>query len=155
MVSPTSALHRRILVIEDNPFQRASLAHSLTELGLEVLTAEHPFEALDGARLCRPDAIICDALAQDLDGFELCLVIRQDRQIAHLPVILTSAGRVAEVDTYVARKVGCNALVQRQADSAEVIEALVACLHEGLKRLPVTETIPIHFASYNHGFDAE
>jgi CheY-like chemotaxis protein len=138
----------RILVIEDNPFQQALLVASLTELGFDVTTAEDGLEALRLARVWPPDAFVTDALVPGLDGFELCRVIRQDPRIAHIPVVLSFTGPLAEVDSYLAREMGCNALVQRQSDSAEVIEALLACLRQDLKRLPVIDGAPIHFAAY-------
>ena len=52
-----------------------------------------------------------DVLMPGLDGFQLCLAIRREPRLAHIPVVLASASYVEEADRALARKVGASGLV--------------------------------------------
>ncbi|HKL26296.1 MAG TPA: hybrid sensor histidine kinase/response regulator [Desulfuromonadales bacterium] len=82
-----------ILIVEDEPEILAPLAHSLEIEGYRILTAE------DGLTACRligteePDLILLDILLPDLDGWEVCRLLRQHpiSRIATIPVIMLTA----------------------------------------------------------------
>lgn len=82
-----------ILVVEDEPEILAPLVHSLKQEGYRVLEAE------DGLAACRligtdePDLILLDIMLPDLDGGEVCRMLRQHpvQRIATTPVIMLTA----------------------------------------------------------------
>jgi signal transduction histidine kinase len=82
-----------ILIVEDEPEILAPLSHSLKRAGFSV------FEAEDGLSACRmissqqPDLILLDILLPDLDGWEVCRMLRQHPipRIATTPVIMLTA----------------------------------------------------------------
>ena len=85
--------HETILIVEDEPEILEPLAHSLRLEGFRILTAE------DGLTACRligteePDLILLDILLPDLDGWEVCRLLRQHPtpRIATIPVIMLTA----------------------------------------------------------------
>jgi CheY-like chemotaxis protein len=83
----------RILVAEDNVFNRELLEHILTRLGLSAATAIDGREAL--ARLEREpfDLLLLDIHMPKLDGFQVIGAIRERERTAggHLPVIALTA----------------------------------------------------------------
>jgi PAS domain S-box-containing protein len=119
---------RRRLIVDDDPIQLKLLKIQMEQLGFEVTTAADGDEALAKARQSPPDALISDVLMPHLDGFRLCLAVRQDPQLARLPVLLTSAVYTEEADRQLARNVGANAFVLRTGEHEELTEALFACL---------------------------
>jgi two-component system OmpR family response regulator len=85
----------RILVVDDEPAITDLLSTALRYMGYEVTTAATGFAALDAASTCTPDLVVLDVMLPDLDGFEVCRRLRDQRDF--VPVIFLSA-RDAEED---------------------------------------------------------
>jgi len=67
----------RVLVVDDEPGIRESMAMFLTAAGYEVSTAEHGFDALLQLRSATPDVIISDLNMPQMSGFEFLSVVRR------------------------------------------------------------------------------
>lgn len=119
---------RAILVADDDPIQRKLIRIYLEQLGFRVTVAEDGEDALQKARLSPPDAILSDMLMPRLDGFRLCLNVRQDPLLARIPVVLTSSAFVEEADRRLAERVGASGFILRTPDMSEVIDCLFECL---------------------------
>ncbi|KAA1248927.1 response regulator transcription factor [Mycobacterium simiae] len=78
-VCETGTPEARILVIDDEPTIVELLAAGLTFQGFEVHTAASGPEALDKARLVRPDAVILDVMMPGMDGYAVLRRLRADR----------------------------------------------------------------------------
>ncbi|MCP4449643.1 MAG: response regulator [Myxococcales bacterium] len=81
---------RLILIVDDS-----QLIHSLTppileEAGYEVASAYDGAEGLKLARERRPDLIISDVEMPKMDGYELCRLVKEDPNTAHIPVLISS-----------------------------------------------------------------
>ncbi len=66
----------RILVVDDEPAVRASLARALRLDGYEVALASDGHGALDAIGGAAPDAVVLDVLMPALDGLEVCRRLR-------------------------------------------------------------------------------
>jgi PAS domain S-box-containing protein len=119
---------RQVLVADDDPVQLKLLKVQLEQWGFRVSTAANGADALEKARRSPPDAVVSDVLMPVMDGFRLCLAVRQDPRLARVPVLLISAVFTEEPDQELARNVGASGFVQRTPDHREAIEALLACL---------------------------
>ncbi len=119
---------RRILLVDDDPVQLKLSRIHMTNLGFQVTTAANGAEALDKARQSPPDSILSDVLMPGLDGFQLCLTIRQDPRLARIPVVLCSANYIEEADRNLAACVGASAMTIRTPDLNEAIGALLTSL---------------------------
>jgi CheY-like chemotaxis protein len=81
-----------VLIVEDNPDVRDSLAMVLTVEGYEVSSAENGQEALDQLRSHPlPDVILLDLMMPVMDGWEFRKQQRQDPLLAQIPVVVMSA----------------------------------------------------------------
>lgn len=67
----------RILVVDDEPSLRESVARSLRFEGYSVTTAADGLEALDRLGDVRPDAVVLDVMMPRLDGIETCRRMRE------------------------------------------------------------------------------
>ncbi len=96
-----SALHGKVLVVEDQPLNREVAIGMLTSLGLEVETAHHGQHALDITQSRSFDAILMDCEMPVMDGFSATRALRAREQAGvHIPIIaltadVTSTGRAA------------------------------------------------------------
>jgi CheY-like chemotaxis protein len=76
----------RILVVDDEPGVRESMAMLLTAAGYEVRTAQHGLDALLQLRnLPPPDVIVSDLAMPQMSGFEFLSVVR--RRFPEIPVL--------------------------------------------------------------------
>jgi len=95
--APTRAAagHRRpsgdcVLVIDDDATARDLVAHHLEAEGFSVATAAGGLEGLKRARELRPIAITLDVMMPDLDGWSVLAALRQDSELAEIPVIMVT-----------------------------------------------------------------
>ena len=128
---------KRVLVADDDSIMNKVVTLHLERLGFSVTRAADGMEALERARAEPPDAIVTDVLMPRLDGFRLCLAVRQDPRLARIPVVLVSSAFVDEEDRALGRRVGANAFVVRTHNFADVLEALLVSLREPPPAIPV------------------
>jgi two-component system cell cycle sensor histidine kinase/response regulator CckA len=120
---------RRLLVVDDDLIQLKLTRLHFSQLGFDVSAAGGASDALITARVNPPDAILSDVFMPDTDGFELCLEIRRDPNLATVPVVLVSGEYGSKADRDLARRVGANALVFRTPDFRNVALAIMGALH--------------------------
>jgi two-component system CheB/CheR fusion protein len=73
---PPAGARRRVVLVEDNPDSREALGTALELLGHEVFTAPTGAEALDLARIHRPDVFIVDIGLPGMDGYSVARALR-------------------------------------------------------------------------------
>ena len=79
---------QQILVVDDEPSIRESLALLLSLAGYEVATAEDGFDALLQIKRSLPDVIVSDLNMPQMSGFEFLSVVR--RRFPQIPVVAMS-----------------------------------------------------------------
>jgi DNA-binding response OmpR family regulator len=84
----SNASKHRVLVVDDEPAIRESMAVFLNAAGHDVSTAEHGFDALLQLRSVTPDIIISDLNMPQMSGFEFLSVVR--RRFPEVPVVAVS-----------------------------------------------------------------
>jgi PAS domain S-box-containing protein len=80
----------RILVVDDNPAKRYAIARLLRAAGFIVSEAGSGGEALERAT-DGPDAVVLDVNLPDIDGYEVCRILREREATARTPIIHLSA----------------------------------------------------------------
>src|SRR2546426_2487973 len=78
----------RVLVIDDDATARELIADHLKAEGFSVATAAGGVEGLKLAKELRPTAITLDVMMPDLDGWSVLATLRQDPELADIPVIM-------------------------------------------------------------------
>lgn len=86
----------RILVVDDEQDLVWTIKRSLSDESYEVLTAYNGAEALATAHRRRPDLIILDIVMPDLNGLEVCRLLRQDSASAAIPILFLTARSTIE-----------------------------------------------------------
>jgi class 3 adenylate cyclase len=86
-----SAQAGRILVVDDNPFNREVLARRLQRQGHTVGEAVNGREALDRLAAEPFDLILLDIIMPELNGLEVLARLKADERLRHLPVVMISA----------------------------------------------------------------
>lgn len=81
----------RILVIEDETDIREVIAYNLKREGYAVITAQNGKEGLKLAKNKNPNLIILDLMMPEIDGLEVCRLIRADSLTQSIPIIMVTA----------------------------------------------------------------
>jgi CheY-like chemotaxis protein len=79
-----------ILVIDDDATARELIADHLKAEGFAVVTAAGGLDGLKRAKELRPIAITLDVMMPDLDGWSVLAALRQDAELAEIPVIMVT-----------------------------------------------------------------
>jgi PAS domain S-box-containing protein len=80
-----------ILVIDDTPENLTLLSQMLTEKGYKVRSVTKGSTGLRGAKAAPPDLILLDVKMPEMDGYEVCRHLKDDRITSKIPVIFISA----------------------------------------------------------------
>lgn len=80
----------RILVVDDEPDQRAMLRRVFERVGHEVLEAQDGCAALAAVRESPPDLVVTDMSMPVMGGAELIRRIRGEPAVSHIPVLAVS-----------------------------------------------------------------
>lgn len=81
----------RIFVIEDDSHVRALLEKMLEKPGYSVVPFSRGIDALEAAQKMIPDLILLDIAMPELDGYQVCELLKQDPDLKDIPVIFMSA----------------------------------------------------------------
>ncbi len=76
-----------VLMIDDDIFVREHLEHSLHRLGYGVITVDNVADAMQRARVHRPDVILLDMMMRDMVGFQIQRALYEDPATTALPII--------------------------------------------------------------------
>lgn len=76
-----------VLIVDDDADTRDMLRAALTGASMQPVMASDGNAALSKLRDMVPDLILLDAVMPGLDGFDTCLQIKANSEIAHIPVI--------------------------------------------------------------------
>jgi CheY-like chemotaxis protein len=90
----------KILIAEDERDIRDLVAFTLRFAGHEVIAVGNGEEAVEAARLEKPDLILMDVRMPRMTGYEACEKIKADPQMVAIPVVFLSAkGQESEIRT--------------------------------------------------------
>jgi signal transduction histidine kinase/CheY-like chemotaxis protein len=121
--TPTAAVRRRVLIIEDNDDARRMLRHLLHRAGHEVHEAAEGTDGLARALALAPDAVIVDIGLPGLDGYAIARRLRETGPPGVLLVAITGYGQ--EGDRQRSREAGFDVHLTKPIDPL-VLDALLA-----------------------------
>jgi len=109
-----------ILLVEDEPAQRAVLAYNLKSEGFDVIEAEDGEEALVMAQDSLPDLVLLDWMLPHVSGLEVCRRLKSVKATRALPVIMLSA-RSEELDKVRGLETGADDYMVKPYSVAELM----------------------------------
>ena len=118
---------QKILLVDDEAVLVETMLYNLEQAGYHVVTAADGVSALDVVRREMPDLIILDLMLPEKDGLEVCRQIRQERQIAMIPILMLTA-KGDELDKVVGLEVGADDYVTKPFGRRELLARIRALL---------------------------
>lgn len=123
----------RILVAEDDPKQADVIRRYLEREGHTVVVVGDGRSAVDEARRRQPDLVVLDVMMPEMDGLDVCRVLRFETDI---PVVFLTA-RATEDDLLLGLDLGADDYLRKPFSPRE----LVARIRVVLRRAGVTAEI--------------
>src|SRR6266498_1507566 len=80
-----------VLIVDDEYIGRETLQSVLEGEGYELEMAENGLQAIEKAKKLLPDVILLDVMMPGMTGFEVCQRIRNDPEVAEIPIIILTA----------------------------------------------------------------
>src|SRR6267378_3005133 len=97
----------KILIVDDEPDALELIQFNLQTAGFQVTTAADGDEALKKARATLPDLMILDVMLPEVDGMEVCKILRRDPATSGIPIIMVTA-KAAEIDRVLGMELGAD-----------------------------------------------
>src|SRR5688572_4771553 len=155
MVTKTRVMPK-ILVVDDEPDAVELIDFNCKAAGYEVVTASDGNEALKKARASLPDLIVLDLMLPEVDGLEVCKMLRRDPATSAIPIIMLTA-KAAEIDRVLGLELGADDYQVKPFSPRELVLRVKKLLARGRGKPEEAETltfgdllidVPRHLASW-------
>jgi DNA-binding response OmpR family regulator len=110
----------KILVVDDEPDVLDLVTYNLAQAEFQVDTASDGAEALRKARSTKPNLILLDLMLPEMDGLEVCKLLRHDPKTRDIPIIMLTA-RAGEVDRVVGLELGATDYITKPFSPRELV----------------------------------
>jgi len=116
-------LNDSVVLVDDEPNIRETVAFILEAEGVEVETAADGSQGLAAVRRIKPKVLLLDVMMPRMDGYEVCREIRSDPELRGIfIVVLTARGQKA--DELEALGVGADLYMSKPFDDEVVLEVI-------------------------------
>ena len=114
---------RRILLADDSVTAQNMGRRILSDAGYEVVTVNNGSAALKKIAEQKPDLIVLDVYMPGYGGLEVCQRVKENRETARIPVLLT-VGKLEPFKPEEARRVRADAFIVKPFEASELLTAL-------------------------------
>jgi CheY-like chemotaxis protein len=111
---------RILMVIDDQPAVVSMFKRYLSQSNLLAIGVEHPDQAIEMARLLQPVLITLDVMMPQMDGWELLQMLKLDKKIQHIPIVVCSAWD----DPDLSRLLGAAAFLKKPVTQKMLLETI-------------------------------
>jgi len=118
---------KKILVVDDESAVRRLVSSYLEREGYQVLEASDGVEALRKARVEHPDLIVLDLMLPEIDGLEICRVLRAESDT----YILMLTAKTEEADKLLGLGMGADDYLTKPFSPRELVARVKAILRRG------------------------
>ncbi len=117
-----------ILVVDDQEVNRYTTGRLLRDAGYSILEAQNGQEALLLASEKLPDLIVLDVNLPDMDGFQVCRILRSKVRTAQIPIVHASATFVSDRDRAQGLNEGADGYLIRPFEPCVMLATVRSCI---------------------------
>lgn len=112
----------KVVIIDDEEDLLDLYEYNFAKRGFEVLTFNRAKAAIDYLHSHQPDIILCDWMMPDMDGLDLCKMVKSNLKMADIPFMMVTCkteksairqALAAGVSDYVSKPIGMEELVAK------------------------------------------
>ncbi|HEY8892792.1 MAG TPA: response regulator [Clostridium sp.] len=115
---------KKILIVDDEVNNRLLLEEILEEFkekGVEILLAEDGKKALGIIKSERPNLVFLDIMMPEINGYEVCYIVKKELKLPHIYIVLLTAKGQAE-DKHKGLEVMCDKYITKPFYFNEVLD---------------------------------
>ena len=125
----------RVLVVEDDPDIAQLVERYLEKSGFSVELLANGRDALAAVAARPPDVLVLDLMLPQVDGLEICRVVRGNTATAAIPIIMLTA-RAEESDRIVGLEMGADDYLAKPFSPNELVARVRALLRRAQRAAP-------------------
>ena len=118
---------KKILMVDDDDLVLLALRELLTPAGYQVSTSLSGVDALQQLGDTQFDIIIIDIVMPEMDGFELCRLIRSEPGYAETPIIMLTA-KSSDEDRKNGLEAGANLFLPKPISPERLLNIIAGAL---------------------------
>jgi CheY-like chemotaxis protein len=135
----------RVLLADNSESIRRVIQLALQDFGVEVKTIGHALDVIEVARNWKPDIVLVDILLQKQSGYAVAQTVKDDPELAQIPVILMWSGFM-DFDEQKAKQTRAEGRLEKPFDS-EGLRSIMLQFVPRLRQHPLGQFItPTNFA---------
>ena len=115
----------KVLVVDDSPTELHIIMSYLIKHGFTAISAINGSEALEAAKVQKPDLILMDVVMPGMNGFEATRMLTRDPDTAGIPVLIVSS-KDQETDRIWAMRQGATDYMVKPVDETTLINKIKA-----------------------------
>jgi two-component system, OmpR family, alkaline phosphatase synthesis response regulator PhoP len=136
----------RVLVVEDDPDIAHLVAHYLEKAGFSAELLANGRDALSAIAVRPPDVIVLDLMLPQVDGLEICRVVRGNAATAAVPIIMLTA-RAEESDRIVGLEIGADDYLAKPFSPNELVARVRALIRRAQRPAASAAGRPVNYGS--------
>lgn len=134
-----------VLIVDDEPDVTELLKYKLEQEGYFCKVINNPLSFISEAREFSPDLILLDIMMPELNGLQLCKIVRSDPKMKDIPIIFLTARGEAE-DRVKGLESGADDYVAKPFNTKELILRVGKVLNRGRYKDSSEENLRIQIA---------
>ena len=115
--------NQKVLVTDDIESNRLLLNKMLSLYNLNTIEASNGKEAINTARINKPDIIIIDLRMPVMDGYEAIKIIKKDKDLSKIPVIVLTASAMKSDEEEI-KQIKCEGYLRKPVNRNKLIAEL-------------------------------
>ena len=119
----------KILAVDDDPKVLAVIKKRLEFAGYEVITAIEGKEGLLKARTENPDLIVLDLILPNLNGYQICAMLKHDAKYQNIPIVILTS-RSQQSDIAEGMRVGADVYITKPYDPDDFLNKIKTLLEQ-------------------------
>jgi DNA-binding response OmpR family regulator len=136
----------RVLVVEDDPDIAQLVAHYLEKSGFSVELLANGRDALAAIAARPPDVLVLDLMLPEVDGLEICRLVRANSATSGTPIIMLTA-RAEESDRIVGLEIGADDYLAKPFSPNELVARIRALVRRAQRGTPGAPGRPVSYGS--------
>lgn len=111
---------KRILIVDDEPDLQLIVSTVLTSCGYETCHAADGFDAVEKAQKLKPDLILLDIMLPEMNGYQVCRLLKNDLNTKEIPIIMLTA-KVQPSDRFWGLETGADCYMTKPFDHQDLV----------------------------------
>ncbi len=128
---------KRLLVVEDNAAERLSITELLGHSDIDIITVETGGEAIALLRENPADCVVLDLRLPDMSGFEVLECIRDDADLANVPVVVFTGRELSPEEDAQLHTMARSVVVKGVESPERLLDETALFLHRVVSDLPI------------------